>query len=228
MHMVSTFNTSTSSSSSLYTIELTEPSHADYAWNQRHRSTLSTPLPKSVMYKGNPRTPDTLSFEKIHYTIDDQMLTHLEELWLDNPNTTLMEIHERTKNFPNYSKIYLYEWIVAHLSSDATTGLRHEMNSLISEGVLKVKTNGYIVLEDDWEMKVPRMVLNEMKELWCTKLDVYNFYGINKQIKSPLESYWSEHGDEKDDEELKLRRDVFLENLNSYCETKVGMGEFGV
>jgi len=205
-------------------IDLTEPSHADYAWNQRHRSTLSTPLSKSVMYKGNPRTPDTLSFEKIHYVIEDQMLTHLEELWLDNPNTTLMEIHERTKNFPNYSKIWLHEWIVAHLSSDSTTGLRHEINCLISEGVLKVRSNGFIVFGDDWEKKVPRMVLNEMKEIWGSRLDVYNFYCINKRITYNL----SEHGDEKDDEELKLRRDVFIENFNSYKCKKVGMGEFGV
>ena len=35
----------------------TEPSHADYSWQQRHRSVITTPLSKEVMFKGNPRTP---------------------------------------------------------------------------------------------------------------------------------------------------------------------------
>eukprot|EP00986_Skeletonema_menzelii_P004713 scaffold1639_cov46-Skeletonema_menzelii.AAC.1 len=56
------------------------------------------------------------------------------------------------------------EWTITHLSSDAVTGIAHEIDVLENLGILKINQNGSIVLAQGWQRRVPHMILNEMKD----------------------------------------------------------------
>ncbi|KAL3807622.1 hypothetical protein ACHAXA_005252 [Cyclostephanos tholiformis] len=212
-----------------------EPAHADFAWQQRHRSTLTTPLPKEVMFKGNPRTPGTLSFENIRFILDDELMTRLRQSWersAHNLDDDATEIND--------------EWIVSHLSSDTMTGVRHEIDVMSSLGILTIKASGALVLSENWHERVPHMILNEVKYAWGSKVDVNNLFCVHNKIKATLESYWKqdEYGwriashvvdDDDDDaelvfddEEYQLREQIFRENYSNWVSASLGMGEFGV
>jgi len=222
-----------------------EPTHSDFAWQQRHRSTLTAPLPKEVMFKGNPRAPGSLSFENIRFLLNEERMSRLRSNW-QNPKpkrqlpqpTSLLDSDTKEK--------WNDEWIVTHLSSDAMTGLRHEVDTLVCLGVLSVEANGKLVLAQGWQHHIPHMVLNEMKGAWGTEVDV-NLFCIHDRIKTALESQWDcveggwrlasddndMVGDDDDelvfeDEEYELRKQIFTENYTNWVSEKSGMGEFGV
>lgn len=227
----------------------TEPSHADYSWQQRHRSVITTPLSKEIMFKGNPRTPGSLSFENIHFILDEERMSRLHIAWenhahkkqdYDDDNTnTLTEIND--------------EWIITHLVSDTVTGIRHEVNVLVSMGILYIDRSGKIVLARNWQEHVPHMILNEMKNAWGIKIDSNSLFCIHDTIKTSLELYWesNEYGWRRrlaksnnndnvydnnivdyenvfDNEEYQLREQIFRENYTNYLSASLGMGEFGV
>ncbi|KAL7537381.1 hypothetical protein ACHAXR_007784 [Thalassiosira sp. AJA248-18] len=220
-----------------------EPTHSDFAWQQRHRSTLTNPLPKDVMFKGNPRMPGSLSFEKIRFLLDNNRMMRLRDAW-ENPKQ--MQLPETTSQ-PDGDMIEKWndEWIVAHLSSDAMTGLCHEIDVLTSLGILSINTNGKLALEQGWEKKVPQLILNEMKDAWGSEVDMYNLFCIHDRIKSSLEGHWehvedgwriaSDNDDAMDDDELvfendeyQMRKQIFIENYTNWVSEQSGMGEFGV
>jgi hypothetical protein len=233
----------------------TEPSHADYAWQQRHRSTITTPLSKEVMFMGNPRTPGLLSFENIHFILDDERLSRLRIAWEQQHAHNNKHDHDRDDDNNDMTEIN-DEWIITHLISDTVTGLRHELNVLVNMGILYIDTSGKIVLARNWEEHVPHMILNDMKYAWGTKVDVNNLFCIHDTIKTSLELYWksNEYGWQRrrlaisnnnnvddnnnntnveyenvfDDEEYQLREQIFRENYTNYLSASLGMGEFGV
>lgn len=200
---------------------------------QRHRSTLTAPLPKEVMFKGNPRTPGSLSFENIRFMLDTGRMLRLRTAW-----------EEPVFKLDDYATEINDEWIVSHLVSDIVTGLRHEIDVMISLGMLSVE-NGKLVLAQNWYMRVPHMILNEVKYAWGSKVDVNNLFCIHDRIKLTLERHWEpdEHGwrvasndvDDNDndelvfeDEEYQLREQIFRENCSNWVSASLGMGEFGV
>jgi hypothetical protein len=233
----------------------TEPSHADYAWQQRHRSTITTPLSKEVMFMGNPRTPGSHSFENIHFILDDERMSRLRIAWEQQHVHNNKHDHDHDDDNINDMTEINDEWIITHLVSDTVTGLRHELNVLVSMGILYIDTSGKIVLARNWEEHVPHMILNEMKYVWGTKVDVNNLFCIHDTIKTSLRLYWksNEYGWQRrrlaisnnknvddnnntivdyenvfDDEEYQLREQIFRENYTNYLSASLGMGEFGV
>jgi hypothetical protein len=186
------------------------------------------------MFKGNPRTPGTLSFENIRFILDDELMTRLRQSWersAHNLDDDATEIND--------------EWIVSHLSSDTMTGVRHEIDVMSSLGILTIKASGALVLSENWHERVPHMILNEVKYAWGSKVDVNNLFCVHNKIKATLESYWKqdEYGwrvashvvDDDDDaelvfddEEYQLREQIFRENYSNWVSASLGMGEFGV
>lgn len=183
------------------------------------------------MFKGNPRTPGALSFENIRFMLDDELMTRLRISWERSPHDhedDAMEIND--------------EWIVSHLSSDSLTGLRHEIDVMLSLGVLTVKTTGLLVLAENWYERVPHMILNEVKYAWGSKVDVNNLFCVHNKIKSELEDHWEQdeygwrvasndvddHELVFEDEEYQLREQIFRENYSNWVSASLGVGEFGV
>jgi len=231
-----------------------EPSHADFAWQQRHRSTLTSPLSKEVMFRGNPRTPGSLSFENIRFVLNEERMSRLRDAW----QCPHQKITQQLSRQPSSSQQQPAdrdtierlndEWVVTQLSSDAVTGLRHEINVLVSLGILSIQANGKLVLKQGWERRTPHIVLNEMRDSWGPELDIHNLFCIDDRIKFSLESRWEhvevgwrftsspedsmfdDDGDELvfDDEEYQLREQIFTENYTNWVSEKSGMGEFGV
>ena len=186
------------------------------------------------MFKGNPRTPGTLSFENIRFMLNDELMTRLRNSWersAHNHDDDAVEIND--------------EWIVSHLSSETLTGLRHEIDVMLSLEILTVKATGELVLAENWYERVPHMILNEVKYAWGSKVDVDNLFCVHDKIKSKLEGHWEqdEYGwrvamnnvDDDDDDELvfedeeyQLREQIFRENYSNWVSASLGMGEFGV
>lgn len=200
------------------------------------------------MFKGNPREPESLSFEKVQFLLNEERMSRLRDVW-KNPKQMKQQSNiseQQSAAGKDTVEKWNDEWIITHLSSDATTGLRHEISVLSSLGLLSIESNGKLVLAKGWEEKVPHMVLNEMKDLWGTGMDVHNLFCIHDRIKSSLESSWEYVEDEQgwrltsegdydddddlifEDEEYLLRQQIFIENHNDWVSEKSGMGEFGV
>jgi hypothetical protein len=103
------------------------------------------------MFKGNPRTPGSLSFENIRFMLDSGRMSRLRTAW-----------EKPVNKLGDYATEINDEWIVSHLVSDIVTGLRHEIDVMISLGILSVE-NGKLVLAQNWYMRVPHMILIEVK-----------------------------------------------------------------
>ena len=214
-----------------------EPTHPIYAWQQRHRSVITTPLPKNVMFAGNPRKPGTLSFENVRFVISEDRLARLRKSWLNRDQLKLapQPTNEELRQWND-------EWTITHLSSTAT-GLVHEIGVLENLGILKVLRSGSVVLVRGWETKISHMILSEMKDNWGPNMDVNNLHCIHEKITSSLDNVWQHDGDgwrhESDDlnddddlvyedEEYELRRQIFLENYDAFVNSRKGVGEFGI
>jgi len=212
-----------------------EPSHPNYAWQQRHRSVITAPLPKEVMFAGNPRKPGTLSFENVRFMLTDERLARLKNNWL-NPEQLKFPPQSTSEEMEQWND----EWTITHLSSDAVTGIAHEIDVLENLGILKINQNGSIVLAQGWQRRVPHMILNEMKDAWGS--DTNNLHCIHEKITS-LEDAWQHDEDEwrfesdgldddddvvYEDDEYELRRQIFLENYDAFVNSRKGVGEFGI
>jgi len=186
------------------------------------------------MFKGNPRTPGSLSFENIRFVLDEGRMSRLRDAWEKHA-------HKLDEDATDIND----EWIVTYLVSNTVTGLRHEIDVMVSLGILSVEANGKLILAKNWQERVPHMILNEVKYAWGSKVDVNNLFCIHDKIKSSLESHWEqdEYGwrlasndvnDNKDDElvfddeEYQLREQIFRENYTNWVSASLGMGEFGV
>ena len=214
-----------------------EPSHPNYAWQQRHRSVIKTPLPKEVMFAGNPRKPGTLSFENVRFVLTEERLARLKNNWLGHDQLKLPP-QPTSEEMEQWSD----EWTITHLSSDAVTGIAHEIDVLENLGILKINQSGSVVLAQGWERRVPHMTLNEMKDAWGSDMDVNNLHCIHEKIRSSLEDVWQHDEDEwrfeseglddddavYEDEEYELRRQIFLENYDAFVNSRKGVGEFGI
>lgn len=184
-------------------------------------------IPHRVMFKGNPRSPGARSFENIQHLLNDERMKRLRSAW--------------TTTDSSYSLIGGNdEWIVFHLSSDAVTGLRHEIDVLEGIGLLSISVNGKIELQKDWQKRIPHMVLVDMKDAWGPEIDVHNLYCVHDTVRG-LAGHW-EHDDEEDewrleseeedltfdDDEYDLRKQIFLENYIAYMNEENGVGDFGI
>ncbi|KAL3778630.1 hypothetical protein HJC23_001579 [Cyclotella cryptica] len=202
-----------------------EPSHIEYAWQQRHRSLVTSPLPREVLFQGNPRRPGNLSFENIQFMLrDDRMARLLNE----------ESSHEGLND----------EWIVTYLSSNEVTGLRHEIDVLESMGLIEIKNGGKVSLASTWQSKVPHMMLIEMRDDWGPEKDVHNLHCLNTMIRS-LRKYWECVGEDGwrlsvdganasgdrnldfENDEYFLRKQIFYENFESFVNEEIGVGDFG-
>ena len=186
------------------------------------------------MFKGNPRTPGSLSFENIRFMLDSGRMSRLRTAW-----------EKPVNKLDDYAAEINDEWIVSHLASDTVTGLRHEIDVMISLGILSVEANGKLVLAHNWHTRIPHMILNEVKYAWGSKVDVKNLFCIHDRIKLTLESHWEpdengwrvasnnvdDYNDDElvfEDEEYQLREQIFRENYSNWVSASLGMGEFGV
>jgi len=212
-----------------------EPSHAEYSWQQRHRSVLTKPLPKDVMFRGNPRNPGALSFENIRFLLDKERMIRLQSAW-EKSNA---EIN------PAGIESWNDEWIITYLSSNKITGLSHEIDVMENLDLITVNPSGSIDLKPGWEKRVPQIILIDMKE-WGTEVDPHNLFCIHPSVKSALEMAWErvddygwryanetdaiEENNEVvfDDEEYYLRKQIFEENFNNFVNEDSGMGNFGI
>ena len=218
-----------------------EPSHPNYAWQQRHRSVITTPLPKEVMFKGNPRKPGTLSFENIRFVVTEELLARLKNNWL-NPDQLNLPPQSTEGEMEKWND----EWTITYLSSDAVTGVAHEIDVLENLGILTIHKNGSIVFTQGWERRVPHMTLKEMNDAWGSEMYANNLYCIHEKVISSLEDVWEHDEDgwrfESDDlnddddddflvfedEEYEMRRQIFLENYDAFVNATKGIGEFGI
>jgi hypothetical protein len=191
---------------------------------QRHRSNVTAPLSREVMFKGNPRKPGNLSFENVQFLFADDRMARLQNA----------ELSDKRLND---------EWIVTYLSSEEATGLLHEIDVLESMGLIEIKACGNLSLAPKWKDKVPHMMLNEMRNSWAAELDVHNLHCIHSTIRSLSKHWecvdddgWYLAGDEAsfeeknlefDTEEYYLRHKIFCENFESYRNSDIGVGDFG-
>jgi hypothetical protein len=188
------------------------------------------------MFKGNPRKPGSHSFENIQFVLDEERMSRLRSNWKARRISAIPNDRDTSEDLND-------EFMVAHLSSDSMTGLRHEINVLISMHILSIQENGRIVLVKGWEDRVPHMMLIEMQKLWGTDVDTNNLYCIHDTIKLSLENHWEHYEDEGwrriedddnndelafDDVEYQLREKIFTENYYNWVNEKSGMGEFGI
>lgn len=179
------------------------------------------------MFKGNPRSPGARSFENIQHLLNDERMKRLRSAWTKaDSSSSLIGGND--------------EWIVFHLSSDAVTGLRHEIDVLEGIGLLSISVNGKIELQKDWQKRIPHMVLVDMKDAWGPEIDVHNLYCVHDTVRG-LAGHW-EHDDEEDewrleseeedltfdDDEYDLRKQIFLENYIAYMNEENGVGDFGI
>ena len=174
------------------------------------------------MFAGNPRIPQSLSFEKVRHVLsDDGLMSRLRDSWL-NPKQKQLSIQQ--------PEMVNDEWIITLLSSDEVTGIRQEVDVLISLGILTVTTNGKIVLADEWEEQVPHMIINEMKEYWGSELDVHNLFCIHDRIKLSLERKLasSEDDDYDEEEEYQMRKQIFTHNYQNWVNERSGVGIFNI
>ncbi|EJK74883.1 hypothetical protein THAOC_03413, partial [Thalassiosira oceanica] len=204
-----------------------EPSHAEYAWQQRHRSRLTSPLAKEVMFRGNPREPGSLSFEDVHLMLPEDRLARLRGGAARGPGPACQPPP------PPHD-----EWIVSHLSSEAATGLRHEVDVLVGVGLLAVADDGSLLLADGWERRAYHSLLNDMKD-WGSDEDPHGLFGVHGRIKK-LETKWRNKNGEWQyseggsvvvtlkDQEYQTRKEVFTDNYSNWTSEKSGMGTFGV
>lgn len=208
------------------------------------------------MFKGNPRDPGTLSFETLRFVLDGKRMSRLRNAsWNPKQPTARQPSHDA--NSPRKQPTdedamegWNDEWIVAHLCSDAMTGLRHEIDVLTSLGILSVAANGDVILKEGWERRVPHILLNEMEEAWGSGADGRDLFCLHERIRSSLENQW-EHGEDGwrlastalkededgaigadelvlDDEEYRMREEIFKQNHFDWVSETSGMGEFGV
>lgn len=175
-----------------------------------------------VMFAGNPRMPGSFSFEKIRHVLGyEGIMSRLRDSWL-NPKQKQLSLQQ-----PN-DEIVNDEWIITHLSSDEMTGIRQEVDVLVSLGILNVPTNGKIVLADKWVDRVPHMILNEMKDYWGSELDVHNLFCIHDRIKLPLERKLASSEDDDEEEEYQMRKQIFTENYQNWVNERSGVGIFNI
>lgn len=208
------------------------------------------------MFRGNPRTPGSLSFENVAHILDEDRMSRLKDTW-SNPNQTCSPKREPASTITyqqqpstenDRAQKIRDEWIVLHLSSDEATGLSHEINVLVGLDILSIAENGKVTLADGWERRVPHMVLNEMRDEWGSVTDTHNLFCIHDGIRASLQVKWADEegfgwrwnsSDENinpgtnedilfDEEEYQLRKEIFVQNYNDWASEKSGMGEFGV
>ncbi len=194
------------------------------------------------MFKDNPRKPGSRPFENIRFLLGEERMSRLRSMW-EGELTVPSGRDGCTEELND-------EFMIAHLSSDRMTGLRHEILVLKSMDILSIHDDGRITLAKGWEDRVPHMMLIEMKKMWGTNVDPYNLYCIHDTIKLSLANHWEHHEDEgywrrvvKDgdddfeddenelafyDEEYHLREQIFTENYYNWVSEKSGMGEFGI
>lgn len=178
-----------------------------------------------VMFAGNPRICGSLSFEKIRHALDDEgIMSRLRDSWL-NPQK---QLSLQQPNAQWNDEMVYDEWIITHLSSDEMTGIRQEVDVLVSLGILNVTTNGKIVLADKWVDRVPHMILNEMKDYWGSELDVHNLFCIHDRIKLPLERKLASSEDDDEEEEYQMRKQIFTENYQNWVNERSGVGIFNI
>ena len=198
------------------------------------------------MFKGNPRKPGSHSFENIRFILDDERMSRLRKKWEEGRRASKSE----QCNIDDMDSLN-DEWIIAQLSSDSMTGLRHEINVLASMNILSIQEDdGKITLEQGWEDRVSHMTLIEMQRLWGTDVDASNLYCIHDKIKLLLESHWDFDDEDEcwqraivtgsggdraeyetvafDDVEYQLREQIFTENYYNWVNKKSGMGVFGI
>ena len=212
---------------------------------QRHRSALTSPLSKEVMFKGNPRNPGSLSFEKIRFVLDDGRMSRLQEAWRQTREHPPCQSSQRSAKNQDAMERLNDEWIVAHLSSCAMTGLRHELDVLVGFDILSIDAiDGRIALKEGWEQRLPHAILIEMRQAWGPNADKQNLYCIHNKITSSMAAWKHPDGawrftrsttDDKDedelvfeDEEYWLRERIFTENYTDWVCKNKGIGEFGV
>jgi len=195
-------------------------------------------LSKEIIFKGNPRKPGSHSFENIQFVLDEDRMSRLRSNWDAKHTSTIPNDRDATEDLND-------EYMIAHLSSDNMTGLRHEISVLISMQIISIQADGRISLAKGWEDRVPHMMLIEMQQLWGTEVDTNNLYCIHDTIKLSLEKHWEHYEDEGwqreeedddnnndelafDDVEYQLREQIFAENYYNWVNEKSGMGEFGI
>ena len=183
-------------------------------------------MAKEVMFRGNPREPGSLSFENVHLMLPEDRLARLRDKARQGIDSTgqLPPPHD--------------EWIVSHLSSEAVTGLRHEIDVLVGIGLLSVTVDGSLVMADGWERHAYHSLLNDMEE-WGSDKDAHGLFGVHSGIKN-LETKWRNNNGKWQysdggsvvvtlkDQEYQTRKEVFTDNYSNWKNEKSGVGTFGV
>jgi len=178
------------------------------------------------MFRGNPREPGSLSFEDVHLMLPDDRLARLRDGAARGPGPSRPAPPTRD------------EWIVAHLSSESATGLRHEVDALAGLGLLAVASDGSLALADGWEGRACHSLLDDMRE-WRPDGDAHGLFGVHAGVRALGAKWRNEDGEWKyseggsavvtlKDREYRTRKEVFTDNYSNWTSEKSGMGTFGV
>lgn len=129
--------------------------------------------------------------------------------------------------------------LIAALASPDRTGVVDELLALIRMGVLVVDERGIPGLADDWWEHVDLLILEDMNNLWCSKLDPLGKFGVIDDIRVPLGEKWrrTRNGwvmnDDPNDivfdfDEFDDWREAFEEKQQELQDDDEGIGKFGI
>jgi len=160
----------------------TEPSDSDYSWRWEvyHGQTSSGESYRESKSR-NPRQIESLSFENIRFALSDDVLARLSAAGLQNETSYASDASLAVSN-----DILL----MSHLLSPKRTGVYDEIMALMKMGVLRRTRGGCVVLAEDWEVHVDPLVLSEMEQHWCKRMDPMNKFGLCRSMRAKLERSW--------------------------------------
>jgi hypothetical protein len=106
-------------------------------------------------------------------------------------------------------------------------------------GVLRRTISGCVVLDKDWAMHVDPLLLNDMDEHWCKRLDPRNKHCISRSVRTQLESEWTRvrrgwaiSSDLDDivypDDEWNEWKEHFQDRFESQINDTEGIEKFGI
>ncbi len=210
-----------------------EPTDAEYAWRWEvyHGQTSSAADAHQDSQRRNPRQVDSLSLENIRFALNDDVIARLSAATTTNGDS--LETDETSLEASNDMLV------LSCLLSPKSTGVYDEIMALLTMGVLRRTISGCVVLAKDWAMHVDPLLLNDMEEHWCKRLDPRNKHCISRPVRTKLESEWTRvrrgwamSSDLDDivysDEEWNEWKEHFQDRFESQINDTEGIEKFGI
>ena len=168
----------------------------------------------------NPRETGHNTYELFHFLLE---------------NTFKMENLKQSGEEKFFSN---EELAIVHFVSYQKTGLLHEVLTLLKSGIIKIDSQGFVDLSENWSSKVHPIILKDMCESgWSSDLDPSNKFCIHHRIRDGLSVEWSKTTmgfTNKDssithfDHDYEVKRDLFENRFEAFLNEQEGIAKFGI